>query len=34
MEAGRGLQPRATVIFVDSSLFVIDLRYRDDPTIA
>jgi hypothetical protein len=31
MEAGGGIQPRATVIFVDSNLFVIDLRYRDDP---
>lgn len=31
MAAGGGLQPRATVIFVDSNLFVIDLRYRDNP---
>jgi hypothetical protein len=29
MEAGRGLQPRATVIFVDSNLFVIEALHYE-----
>lgn len=31
MAGRRGREPRTPVIFIDSNLFVIDLRYPNDP---